>query len=214
MRKLSLVIPSLCRGAVCAIWAFGKRCDHFCEIICDGNNKEWFKGETIQIPNLELLHDIWTRWDSLYKIISRFRDLRQVSEKFHYHSLVLTMQQVSDHFLSSLLNKDLAQFHMTDAEWGVLKDFQMILSVCPHMLWIEATLTLRPGSSSSLRSLMQRANSSLGKRSSRLGNDDDCLGTARCKVPTHGSVYQHWPWVGSQVLWKNGLVEGIYYGYR
>jgi len=128
---------ALCRGAVCAIRASGKRRDHFCEIIRDGNDKEWFKnekGETIQIPNLELLRDVRTRWDSLYKMISRFRDLRQVSEKFHYHSLVLTMQQVSDHFLSSPLNKDLARFRMTDAEWGVLKDFQMILSVCPHVM--------------------------------------------------------------------------------
>ena len=74
---------ALCRSTVCAIRASGKRRDHFCQIIRDGNNKEWFedeKGKTIQVPDLELLCDVRTHWDSLYKMINWFWQLRPVSE--------------------------------------------------------------------------------------------------------------------------------------
>ena len=52
---------ALCCSTVCAIRASGKQHDHFCQIIRDGNNKEWFedeKGKTIQVPDLELLCDV------------------------------------------------------------------------------------------------------------------------------------------------------------
>jgi hypothetical protein len=39
-------------------------------------------------------------------------------------------EQAVEHFLSSLLNKDLAKFQMTDWKWAVLQDFEMILAVC------------------------------------------------------------------------------------
>jgi len=34
-----------------------------------------------------------------------------------------------DHFLSSPLNKDLTKLRLTDREWAVVQDFEMILSV-------------------------------------------------------------------------------------
>ena len=52
---------ALCCSTVCAIWASGKQCNHFCQIMRDGNNKEWFedeKGKTIQVLDLELLRDV------------------------------------------------------------------------------------------------------------------------------------------------------------
>ncbi|CAA7270386.1 unnamed protein product [Cyclocybe aegerita] len=65
---------ALCHGAVCAICASGKRRKMFQDIIRDGNEKEWFKAandpnKIIKLENLELLHDVQHRWDSLYKMI-------------------------------------------------------------------------------------------------------------------------------------------------
>jgi hypothetical protein len=75
---------ALCRSTVRAIRASGKRRDHLRQIIREGNAKGWFKSSedpnvTIQIPELELLHDVRTRWDSIFSMIHRFRVLRLVS---------------------------------------------------------------------------------------------------------------------------------------
>ena len=53
----------------------------FCNTIVTGNQMSWFtneEGEPIQLPILELLHDVKTRWDSIYYMINRLRILRQV----------------------------------------------------------------------------------------------------------------------------------------
>ncbi|CAA7261628.1 unnamed protein product [Cyclocybe aegerita] len=54
---------ALCRGAVCAIHASGKQRKMFQDIICDSNEKEWFKAanaptKIIKLENLELLCDV------------------------------------------------------------------------------------------------------------------------------------------------------------
>ena len=53
----------------------------FGNTIVTGNQMSWFtneEGEPIQLPILELLHDIKTRWDSIYYTINQLRTLRQV----------------------------------------------------------------------------------------------------------------------------------------
>ena len=71
----------LCCGSVCAIRASGKQRDLFNEVIQDGNAKGWFKqgDKAILVQRLQLLHDVRTRWDSLYQMIHRFREMRPVS---------------------------------------------------------------------------------------------------------------------------------------
>jgi len=44
------------------------------------------------------------------------------------------MEQATNYFLAFPMNKDLAKFHMTDAEWEALKHFEMILTVCIYQL--------------------------------------------------------------------------------
>ena len=71
---------ALCRCTVHASRASGKRWDHFHEIIHNGNAKGWFKlpenpDKTIQLPDMQLLHDIRTCWDSVYQMICCFREL-------------------------------------------------------------------------------------------------------------------------------------------
>lgn len=85
---------ALCRRTVRAIRESGLRRDHLHEIICTGNAKGWFKSPSdpdkiIQIPKVQLLHDVRTYWDSIFQMIHRFRALRPVSNPLSFHLSLL-----------------------------------------------------------------------------------------------------------------------------
>jgi hypothetical protein len=75
-------IVSHARSVVRVIRGSGMRREAFDEVIINGNTKGWFKeGEpprTIQVPMLQLLRDVRTRWDSEYYMLKRLRELRPV----------------------------------------------------------------------------------------------------------------------------------------
>jgi hypothetical protein len=60
----------------------------FSKFITDGNKHGWFYardrngkrilGQTVQVRNVQLLRDVKTRWDSVYLMLQRLRDLREV----------------------------------------------------------------------------------------------------------------------------------------
>ena len=60
----------------------------FTQFINDGNERGWFPardkegkripGETTKVRNVQLLRDVKTRWDSVYLMLERLRDLRPV----------------------------------------------------------------------------------------------------------------------------------------
>lgn len=63
-----------------------QRKELFREFIRTGNERKWFTGiddngerVTIQIPELQPLRDVKTRWDSVYMMLERLRVLRPVS---------------------------------------------------------------------------------------------------------------------------------------
>src|SRR5712691_11724213 len=60
----------------------------FKDVINNGNDSGWFKSddnEVLELPNLELLHDVKTRWDSVYRMIERLLLLRPVSVHIYGH---------------------------------------------------------------------------------------------------------------------------------
>jgi hypothetical protein len=73
---------SLGRNIVRGIRSSGQRRLNFEQTIEDGNQKGWFRvgnpPTALQIRRLQLLHDIKTRWDSIYFMIKRLREMRPV----------------------------------------------------------------------------------------------------------------------------------------
>jgi hypothetical protein len=73
---------TLGRNIVQVLQGSGQRRDSFDELIRDGNERGWFEGGNpptiIQLKHLQLLRDVRTRWDSVYFMIKRLRELRPV----------------------------------------------------------------------------------------------------------------------------------------
>lgn len=73
---------ALARTVVRVIRASGTRRDAFDELIETGNTKGYFKAgqppQAVQLKKLQLLRDVRTRWDSVYYMLSRLRELRPV----------------------------------------------------------------------------------------------------------------------------------------
>ena len=68
------------RSVVRAIRGSGMRRDTFRDVIKNGNANKWFKegSKVVVLKELELLRDVRTRWDSVYRMLSRLRELRPV----------------------------------------------------------------------------------------------------------------------------------------
>jgi hypothetical protein len=73
---------ALGRAVVRAIRASGTRRDAFDELIETGNKKGYFTAgqpaQTVEVKKLQLLRDVRTRWDSVYYMLNRLRELRPV----------------------------------------------------------------------------------------------------------------------------------------
>lgn len=64
------------RAVVRAIRETGTRLKGFEDVILQGNANGWFKDG--ELPVLQLLRDVRTRWDSVYHMLSRLRLMRPV----------------------------------------------------------------------------------------------------------------------------------------
>jgi hypothetical protein len=70
------------RDIVRVVRASSLRRESFHNTVTTGNQMNWFTdddGEPTQLPIIELLRDVKSRWDSIYFMINRLRTLRQVS---------------------------------------------------------------------------------------------------------------------------------------
>jgi hypothetical protein len=74
---------ALGRDVVRALRVSGQRRELFTEVIKDGNEKRHFivgnNPQPVTLPQLQLLRDVKTRWDSVYFMIRRLRVMRPVS---------------------------------------------------------------------------------------------------------------------------------------
>jgi len=69
-------IIALVHNIVHSIRALGQRLNRFNDMIKLGNERGWF-GDA-KVPELQLLHDVKTRWGLVYAMLKRFRMLRLV----------------------------------------------------------------------------------------------------------------------------------------
>ena len=73
------------RRVVRLLQSSDQRREGFHWFIQDGNQRDWFsikdgrKRVTVQVPELQLLRDVKMRWDSVYMMLERLRQLRPVS---------------------------------------------------------------------------------------------------------------------------------------
>ncbi|EDR13515.1 uncharacterized protein LACBIDRAFT_322500 [Laccaria bicolor S238N-H82] len=91
---------ALCRSTVQAVRASGQQRDHLAAM-------------TIQVKQAQLIRIMKVRWDSLYFMINRFHKLRLAVE----------------YFLSLPVNRELAKLRLTDMEWTILQDFEIVLGM-------------------------------------------------------------------------------------
>jgi hypothetical protein len=73
---------ALGRNVVRVLRASGQRRDDFDKLVVNGNSSGWFKDskthQTVQLPERQLLHDVRVRWDSVFFMIERLREMRPV----------------------------------------------------------------------------------------------------------------------------------------
>jgi hypothetical protein len=74
---------ALGRNIVRVLRSSGQRRDLFDDIICDGNAKGWFLNdrdppEPYLLPSVQLLRDMVVRWDTVYYMVRRLREMRPV----------------------------------------------------------------------------------------------------------------------------------------
>ena len=70
------------RRIVCIVRSSDQRKQAFKNVINTGNRSGWFRSDdnkVIDLPDRELLRDVKTRWDSVYRMIERMLVLRPVS---------------------------------------------------------------------------------------------------------------------------------------
>ncbi|KIM68662.1 hypothetical protein SCLCIDRAFT_20020 [Scleroderma citrinum Foug A] len=109
---------ALGRDIVWIIRSSSLRREGFCNTIVTGNQMSWFtneEGEPIQLPILELLHDVKTR--ILY--------VRSLLPLFNFDSKAL------DVFFQAPTNKDITDRRLGEMDWQVIEDMEIVLEV-PH----------------------------------------------------------------------------------
>jgi hypothetical protein len=77
------------RNVIRILRSSDQRKQEFESVIKSGNESGWYNNVTV--PNLELLRDVKTRWDSTYIMIQRLQQLRPVSLQHLFQSSRLSM---------------------------------------------------------------------------------------------------------------------------
>lgn len=212
---------ALGRSIVRVIRASGQRRDSFEDLISSGNEKSWFRRKNgdketiVQLKSLQLLHDVRTRWDSVFYMLRRLREMRPVSFVTILKISAHISQQAVDCFLALPNNQELAKYKLTSMEWSVLQDFEIILGVSfgvqlsPTL--ILDTFDLGPTQGATGNVCREYAGPVWGHPFIRAFHEQ--LGKTQARIPTPREHYQGRPWFGVQVLWAHGSYQGLYHSY-
>ncbi len=123
--------PIACGHAVVhACCTSGQQHEQLLQIINEGNINGTFSppDEPVEVPDIVLLHDVDTCWDSVYLMICHHHVLCLVCPPFAFFILGKNMLAL-DVFLAHPRNKEIAHYSLSDAEWEVLQDFEAVLAV-------------------------------------------------------------------------------------
>ena len=86
--------------------------------------------EIMRISPLQLLRDVPSRWDSVYYMIHHFRYLHPVSGRVNLtFCMTYLYRQAVDNLLVQPHLPELAKYRLSEKEWEVLRDFEVILSI-------------------------------------------------------------------------------------
>ncbi|KIK19119.1 hypothetical protein PISMIDRAFT_74708, partial [Pisolithus microcarpus 441] len=80
--------------------------------------QDWFKspdGQPVQVPETQLLCDVRTRWDSTFYMIN----------------CLCILHLPIDCFLLLPAQKDITHYRMSDMDWFVLQEYEILLDI-PH----------------------------------------------------------------------------------
>ncbi|KAF5383852.1 hypothetical protein D9615_003798 [Tricholomella constricta] len=133
LQSLEADLIGTCRSVVAACRASGQRRQELRRIICEGNEKDTWRGE---LPNdekhlkvLQLLRDCETRWSSTYLMIDR----------------MIYLYPAVRRFLLNIDQTDLSHHLFSDRQLNILRDIHQVLEL-PHaaqeLLSAERTPTL------------------------------------------------------------------------
>ncbi|KAG9310337.1 hypothetical protein JVU11DRAFT_9467 [Chiua virens] len=101
---------------ICIICASGQHRKGFRNTIINANANQWYTGASTQVPVAELLHNMKSRWDSIYFMINQ----------------LCAVHLAINSFLSLPCgpNDELSQHKLTPMEWEVLQDLEVVLEQC------------------------------------------------------------------------------------
>jgi hypothetical protein len=102
------------------------------QAIQDGNERSWFSyedGVPVNVPQLQLLKDVKTRWDSVYLMLNRLLALRPVSY-FTYRpdNTDHCFMQAIDWLFNGQL-KQHSSYRLSESDWKILEGLETVLEV-------------------------------------------------------------------------------------
>ena len=128
---------AVAQSAVAAIRGSGVRRELFDKLISTGNALRIFDVENPtesskagQLPDLELLRNVPTRWDSTYQMLHRLRQMRPVC---HFNLIGFSShkstKQVVEQFFAHRQNADITRYCILPEDWAVMRDVELVLGV-------------------------------------------------------------------------------------
>ena len=83
------------QNVTCVLRNSGQRRNTFDELIIDRNTKGWFRAGippvVIKLPLHQLLRNVKTRWDTIFFMIRRLREMRPVSHYYHFTRIAASL---------------------------------------------------------------------------------------------------------------------------